>query len=144
MAGNALYRGPASENPITRTKPVATALLPGVFVEETATQLAVITTAIAKMPLLLGMIDFKDQDVTVAYTAGDTGVAYEVRPGQIYQARVAAATYTYKQPLTIGASGYLTAATAATIVVAWFDDTPGAKAAGALVDVTIANSYTAA
>jgi hypothetical protein len=144
MAGNVIFRGPIQDQPITRSKPVATALLPGVWVEETATQLVVLTTAIAKLPFLLGNIDFKDQDIATAYTAGDTGVAFEVRPGQIYQSRVAAATYTAKQPLTIGASGYLTAATAASIVVAFFDDTPGAKTAGALVDVTIANSYTAA
>lgn len=144
MTGNVIFRGPIQDQPITRSKPVATALLPGVWVEETATQLVVLTTAIAKLPFLLGAIDFKDQDIATAYTAGDTGVAFEVRPGQIYQSRVAAATYTAKQPLTIAASGYLAAATAGTIVVAFFDDTPGAKSAGALVDVVIANSYTAA
>ena len=144
MAGNMIFRGPVHDQPITRTKPVATALLPGVFVEETATQLVALTTAVAKMPLVLGASDFIGQDVATAYTAGDSGVAFEPRPGQYYQCRVAAAAYTAKQPLTIGASGYLTAATAASIVVAFFEDTPGAKAAGALVDVTIANSYTAA
>lgn len=144
MAGNVIFRGPIHDQPITRNKPVAGAYQPGVWVEETATQLVLLTTAVGKLPFLLGNLDFRDQDIAGTYLSGDTGLAYEVRPGQIYQSRVAAATYTAKQPLTIGASGYLTAATAASVVVAFFDDTPGAKAAGALVDVTIANSYTAA
>lgn len=145
MAGNVIYRGPVTSGWQPRTvsnKPVAGAYLPGTFVEETATTLAQITTALAKLPMILGNMDFKDQDVATAYTSGDTGVAYHLEPGQVYQVRVAAATYTKDQPLTIGASGRATAATAATPVVAFFSDTPGAKSAGDLVDVVIANSYT--
>lgn len=145
MAGNVIYRGPVTSGWQPRTvtdKPVAGAYLPGTFVEETATQLVQLTTALAKLPMILGNMDFKDQDVATAYTSGDSGVAYHLEPGQIYQARVAAATYTLNQPLTIGASGRLTAATAATPVVAFFSDTPGAKSAGDLVDVIIANTYT--
>lgn len=144
MAGNVIYRGPVTTGwqPRTISKPVAGAYLPGTFVEETATQLSQITTALGKLPMILGNLDFKDQDVATAYTSGDTGIAYHLEPGQVYQARVAAATYAKDAPLTIGASGRLTAATAATPVVAFFSDTPGAKSAGDLVDVVIANTYT--
>lgn len=144
MAGNVIYRGPVTTGwqPRTINKPVAGAYLPGTFVEETATTLAQITTALAKLPMILGNMEFKDQDVATAYTSGDTGIAYHLEPGQVYQARLAAATYAKDAPLTIAASGRLTAATAATPVVAFFSDTPGAYAAGALADVIIANTYT--
>jgi hypothetical protein len=144
MAGNRIYRGPVTSGwqPRTISKPVAGAYLPGTFVEETATQLAQITTALAKLPMLLSNLEFKDQDVNTAYASGDTGIAYHLEPGMVVQARVAAATYAKDAPLTIGASGRLTAATAATPVVAFFSDTPGAKSAGDLVDVVIANTYT--
>jgi hypothetical protein len=144
MAGNRIFRGPVDTGfqPRTVSKPVAGAYLPGTFVEETATQLAQITTALAKLPMLLSNLEFKDQDVATAYTSGDTGIAYHLEPGMVVQARVAAATYAKDAPLTIAASGRLTAATAATPVVAFFSDTPGAKSAGDLVDVVIANTYT--
>lgn len=144
MAGNVIFRGPIEKQPRTIDKPVTGALLPGVFVEDLAASLAVITTAVAKRPLLLTNRDYAGQDIATAYVSGETGSAYEIEPGMVVQARVAAATYTKNQPLTIGANGYLTAATAASIVVAFFDDVPGAKGAGALCDVVIANSYTAA
>lgn len=142
MAGNRIFRGPIDHQFRTISKPVAGAYLPGTFVEETATQLAQITTALAKRPLLLMNMEMKDQDVATAYTSGDTGLGMELEPGMVVQARVAAATYAKGAPLTIAASGRLTAATAATPVVAFFDDTPGAKSAGDLVDVIIANTYT--
>lgn len=144
MAGNRIYRGPVTSGwqPRTISKPVAGAYLPGTFVEETATQLAQITTALAKLPMLLSNLEFKDQDINTAYTSGDTGIAYHLEPGMVVQARVAAATYAKDAPLTIAASGRLAAATAATPVVAFFSDTPGAKSAGDLVDVVIANTYT--
>lgn len=142
MAGNVIFRGPITHQPRTISKPVAGAYLPGTFVEETATTLAQITTALAKRPLLLMNLQQKDQDVATAYTSGDTGLGLELVPGLIVQARVAAATYAKGDPLTIAASGRLAAATAATPVVAFFDDTPGAKSAGDLVDVIIANTYT--
>jgi hypothetical protein len=144
MAGNTIYRGPIDRQPRTVTKPVSGALLPGTFVEETATALAQITTGIAKRPLLLAPMDFIDQDITKAYTDGDSGVAYELQPNDRVQARMAAATYAVGAPLTIAASGRLSAASAGTIVVAWFADAPAAYAAGAFADVIIANSYTAA
>lgn len=142
MAGNVIYRGPNDRQPHTIQKEVAGAYVVGTFVEETATTLAQITTALAKRPLILGNAEYAGQDIATAYTSGDTGVAYVPEPGQVYQARVAAATYAKGAPLTIAASGRLAAATAATVVVAFFDDTPGAYSAGDLADVVIANSYT--
>ncbi|QBX34599.1 hypothetical protein E4191_07650 [Paracoccus liaowanqingii] len=145
MAGNVIYRGPVTTGWQPRTisdKTVAGAYLPGTFVEAGATTLIQLTTALAKLPMILTNMEFKDQDIDTAYASGDTGVAYHLEPGQIYQARLAAATYAKGAPLTIGAAGRLTAATAATPVVAFFDDTPGAYSAGALADVIIANTYT--
>lgn len=142
MSGNVIFRGPTEKQPITKSLPVAGAYLPGVFVEDTGTTLALITTALAKRPLLLSNREFYDHPLATAYASGDTGVAYELEPGMVFQARVAAATYAKGAPLTIAASGYLAAATAGTVVVAFFDDVAGAKSAGDLVDVVIANSYT--
>lgn len=139
---NVIYRGPQTRQPKTVNLPVTGALLPGTMVEATATNLAQITTALAKMPLVLGAVDFKDQTVTDAYTSGDTGVAFIPMPGDVYQCAVAAATYAKGAPLTIAASGRLAAASAGTVVVAFFDGVPGAKSAGALVDVVWANAYT--
>ena len=145
MAGNVIYRGPVTSGWQPRTvsdKTVAGAYLPGTFVEEAASTLVQLTTALAKLPMILSNMEFKDQDIDTAYTSGDTGVAYHLEPGQVYQARLAAATYAKDAPLTIGAAGRLTAATAGTPVVAFFSDTPGAYSAGALADVIIANTYT--
>lgn len=138
---NVIYRGPAGRQPITINKEVAGAYLPGTFVEETATTLAQITTALAKLPLILGNADFLGQDLATAYTSGDTGIAYKLEPGQVYQARLAAATYAKDAPLTIAASGRLAAATAGTRVVAHFSGAPGAFSAGDLADVVIADTY---
>ena len=55
MAGNVIYRGPVDKQPRTIQKEVVGAYLPGTFVEETATTLAQITSALAKLPLLLSM-----------------------------------------------------------------------------------------
>lgn len=145
MAGNVIYRGPVTSGWQPRTvsdKTVAGAYLPGTFVEEAASTLVQLTTALAKLPMILSNMEFKDQDIDTAYASGDTGVAYHLEPGQVYQARLAAATYAKDAPLTIGASGRLTAATAATPVVAFFSDIPGAYSAGDLADVVIANTYT--
>jgi len=142
MAGNVIYRGPIERQPRTINKPVSGAYLPGTMVEDVAAALTQITTALAKRPLVLGNVEFKDQDALTAYTSGDTGVAYEPMPGDVYQCAVAAATYAKGAPLTVAAAGRLAAATAETVVVAFFDDTPGAKSAGDLVDVVWANAYT--
>lgn len=146
MAGpNVIYRGPADRTPKTvNDRKVAAALLPGVFVEDNGTNLVVLTTSVGKRPLVLGIADYVGQHPDTAYAAGETAVAYEANPNDVFSARLAAATYTANQPLTIAANGYLAAAAAGDVVVAFFDGTPGAVTAGARADVRIANSYTAA
>jgi hypothetical protein len=142
MAANVIYRGPADRQPRTVNKSVAGAYVPGVFVTESATALTVATAGEGRLRLLTNR-EFAGQDVATAYTNGDTGAAYVVEPGQYYQARMAAASYTFGQPLTVGASGRLTAATSDDVVVAYFDDATGAYGAGDLANIEIANSYTA-
>jgi len=116
--------------------------MPGTFVEETATELIQIATSLEKLPLILSNMDFKDQTIATAYADEDTGIAFKIVPGMIIQARMANGTYALNAPLKIAASGRLAAATTAgDIVIAFFSDTPGAYSAGALADVTIANSY---
>lgn len=141
MAGNVVFRGPIERQPITKNLPVTGALLPGTMVEATATALVQITTAMGKRPLVLSNVDFKDQDIALAYVSGDTGVAYEPQPNDVFQCRVAAATYTKGQELTIAASGRLAAAASTNVVVAFYDDILTARAAGDLADVIWANYY---
>lgn len=144
MAGNTIFRGPTDRQPRTISRPVAGAYLPGTFVEDDGTNLSQLATAVGKRPLILGALDFGGVDIETAYALGDTGVAYELDVNQHYQAALAAATYAKDAPLTVGASGRLTAATAGNRVVAYFNDTPGAFTAGQLADVVIADGYIAA
>ena len=141
MATNVVFRGPIDRQPITKNLPVAGAYMPGTMVEATATQLSQITTAAGKRPLVLANVDFKDQDIATAYVSGDTGVAYEPLPNDVFQVRVAAATYTKGQEMTIAASGRLAAAASTNIVVAFYDDVLTARSAGDLADVIWANYY---
>lgn len=143
MAGNVIYRGPIKDEPETVSdKTVAGAYLPGILVTESATELTVATAADMEADLLvLSNRRFYDQDVATAYASGDTGVAYRPRPGEVYQVRLAAATYAKGDTLTIGASGYLTATGTSERVIATFDDTPGAFSAGALADVRISTGF---
>jgi len=138
---NVIFRGPTEKQPTTVSLPVAGAYLPGIFVEATATELVMLTTAVDKLPMILTNRDFYDQAVDDAYLDEDTGIAYNLEPGMVFQARMAAATYALNAPLTIAANGRLAAATAGDVVVAFFSGTAGAVTAGALADVTIANSY---
>lgn len=145
---NRIYRGPVDRQPRTVSdKTVAGAYLPGTFVTEGATTLTQATAFAANLLLLsdrdyysLGAMDSNDP-LKVAYASGDTGVAYELVPNDRFQAAVAAATYTYGQELTVGASGRLVAAASTNIVVA-FARSAGAKSAGDLIDVQVANFYT--
>lgn len=143
MTGNVIYRGPIQNEPETVSdKTVAGAYLPGIMVTESATAFTVATAAdIEKDLLILSNRRFYGQDLATVYASGDTGVAYRPRPGEVYQARLAAATYAKGDKLTIGASGYLTKTSTAERVIAFFDDTPGAFSAGDLADVRIANSF---
>ena len=136
MAGNLIFRGPIGREPESLNLPVAGAYLPGILVTESGAALTVATAAdMTEELLVLSNIDFKDQDIATAYTSGDTGKAYRPESGQVFQVRLAGATYAKGAPLTIGASGYLTAAGDEAVIYAYFDDTPGAYTAGDLADV---------
>lgn len=142
-----VYKGPNGRQPVTTdARTVNGALLPCTFVTETATQF---NQATAPGPLvrLLANRDFYSTaqlDATnplqTAYASGDTGVAYVLEPGQRYLVAVAAATYTYGQALTIGAAGRAAGAATGNVVVA-FSREAGARSAGDLVEVEIANFY---
>ena len=144
---NLIYRGPAAHQPRTVSdKSVAGAYLPGTFVSEGATALTQ-ATAFGPMLRLLADRDYLSTahfDATdplkAAYVANDTAVAYVLEPTHRYQAAVAAATYTFGQELTVAADGRLAAAVSGDVVVA-FCSVAGARAAGDLVDVEIANFY---
>ena len=145
MANN-IFRGALSDNPQTVSLPVAGAYTPGSFVTASTTALTQATAGAGRL-FLLSNRDFYSQDNATAYASGDTGIAYRLRPGFEFQAQVAAATYTYGQELTVGASGRLVAAASTNVVVAFFDDkvkSGVAQSAGALCDIVIANSYTKA
>ena len=139
---NVIYRGPIKDQAETVNKAVAGTYLPGVLVVESATALTIAgATDTEKDLLVLSNADYAGQDVATAYLSGDTGVAYRTRPGEIYQVRLAAATYAYNAPLMAGATGYLTAATTGKRIVGYFQGTAGAVSAGVLTDVRIANSF---
>jgi hypothetical protein len=139
---NRIFRGPVGRNPATVNLPVAGAYRPGILVTEDGSNLTMATAADNEAALLvLANVDFAGQDIATAYAAGDTGVAYRPQVEDVFQVRLAAATYTKEAPLAVGADGYLEAAATGDVVVAFFDGTPGAKSAGDLDDVRIANSF---
>lgn len=145
---NRIYRGPADRQPKTVSdKTVAGAYLPGTFVTEGAATLTQATGYAPGLRLLsdreyysLGALDATDP-LKTAYASGDTGVAYLLEPGQVYQGAAAAATYAFMQELTVAAAGRLAAAVTGNIVVG-FSKSVGAKAAGDLIDFEAANVYT--
>lgn len=129
--------------PATIELPVAGAYTPGSFVNASATQLTQATAPTGRL-LLLSNRTCYDQDVTTAYTSGDTGVAYRLTDEDEVLAQVAAATYTYGQELTVGASGRLVAAASTNIVVAVFTDAAKAgvaQSAGSLCNVVMVDRY---
>jgi hypothetical protein len=148
MAARA-YLAPVDRTPHTVSdKTVAGAYLPCTFVTEGASTLTQ-ATAVAPMLRLLINRDYyaasadfftATNPLLVAYASGDSGVAAIVEPGQRYLVAVAAATYAFGDPLTVGAAGRLTAAGATTVVVAYALEA-GAKSAGDLIAVEIANFY---
>lgn len=140
MGGNVIFRGPLDRNPVTRNQPVTGALLPGTWVQDSGTAFTQLTTAADVFPLILSNVAFKDQDINAAYTTGDTGVAYEVLPGDVVNSRMAAATYAKGDPLTIAAAGRLAAASSGDPIVAFYDGPAGAVTAGDFADVIVANS----
>lgn len=145
---NRIFRGPADRSPESVSdKTLAGAYLPGSWVTEGASTLTQATTAAIGFLRILSNRDFygtgqfdTNDPLTTPYASGDTGVAYKPRPGDTFQCPVAAATYAWGTELTVGASGRLLAATAGQVVVA-FSRAVGAKSAGDLIDVEIANFY---
>lgn len=152
MAGpNVIYRGPATDTPITvNNLPVAAAdMLPGTIVVVSGGALTTAGADPVLRPLVLGVADYVGQDPDTAYqydsegSSGDTGVAYEARPNDVFSVRMAAGTYTAGQALTFAANGRLAAAAATEDrVAAYFADKPGTLTAGDRADVIIANSFT--
>lgn len=145
---NKIFRGPAQRQAITVSdKTVAGAYLPGTFVTEGASTLTQATAPGPNLRLLSDRDYFSDgalnatDPLKTAYASGDTGQAYMLEPGQVYQGAVAAATYTWGQELTVGAAGRLVAAATGNIVVG-FARGSGAKSAGDLMDFEVANFYT--
>ena len=146
MSGNMIWRGRIDKQPHTVNLPMAAASVkPGTAMEVTAAgKLAVLTSAMKKNFYILGELDIIGRDVDTAYAADETAIAYECEPMQVYQCRMAAGTYAKGDALTIGASGYMTAASAiSTAVVAYYDDAiTTARSAGDLADCIIANAHT--
>jgi hypothetical protein len=150
MMPNRIFRGPQDRQPKTVSdKTVAGAYLPGTFVTEGASTLTQ-ATAFGPNLRLLANRDFYSEGfftatepLLTAYASGDTGVAFKLEPIQEYQGAFAAATYTYGQELTVGASGRLAAAASGDKVIG-FARFAATKAAGDLGDFEVANVYTKA
>lgn len=149
MASRA-YLGPVAETPVTVSdKTVAGAYLPCTFVTEGASTLTQATAPAGYLRLLMNRDFYADSaafftstnPLLTAYASGDTGVAAVLKPGQRYLVAVAAATYTFGQELTVAAAGHAAAAASTNQVVA-FSREAGAKSAGDLMEVEIANCYT--
>lgn len=139
---NVIFRGPIDHQPRTLNLPLNGGHPPGVIVHSTGTNLARSDASDAERELfVLSNNEFAGQDIETDYTSGDTAIAYEMLPGLIFQGRLAAATYAKDDPLTVGASGRFTPAATGDLVIAHFSGTPGAKSAGHLDDVRIANAF---
>lgn len=148
MASRA-YLGPADQTPHTVSdKTVAGAYLPCTFVSEGASTLTQATAPTVYLRLLLNRdfyapsADFftTTNPLLAAYASGDTGIAAVLVPGQRYLVAVAAATYTFGQELTVAAAGRAAGAASTNVVVA-FSREAGAKSAGDLMEIEIANAY---
>ncbi len=144
---NVQFRGPAERQPsMTDAKVTAAALLPSTFVTEGATSLAQATAPGPHVRLLAardwysaGQFDANDP-LKVAIASGDTAHAFILVPGDRYLVAVAAATYTFGQELTVAAAGRAAGAATGNVVVG-FAREAGAKNAGDLIEVEIANFY---
>ena len=141
---NRIFRGKSEKTVSNKT--VAGSYLPGTFVTEGASTLTQATAPAGLLRVLAnrdwystGQLDANDPLLT-AYASGDTADAYAIEPGYVFQIAADAATYTYGQELTIGAGGRVTAAASTNLVIG-FARTAGAKSAGDLIDVEIANFY---
>lgn len=141
QVANVIYRGPVDREPQTVNLPVAGAYLPGFFVKENGSgQLARAVDAIGRL-MLLSNRRFYDQDLETAYAAGETGVAYRLRPDDEFQAQFAGGTYARGDELTVDSNGRLAAAVATDIVVAIYDGAGATLTTGDFDDCVIANQY---
>lgn len=121
---NVIYRGPVEREPETINLPVSSALNPGIAVIISAGKLTSTGTPVGRW-FILGNRRFIGQAITTAYAANETGVAYRVEGEQEYNVRLAAATYSVGQELTIGTGGVFKAAANGNQVVATFDEKAG-------------------
>ena len=141
---NRIFRGKSEKTVSNKT--VAGAYLPGTFVTEGASTLTQATSPAGLLRVLANRDWYSDGGMTAtdplltAYASGDTADAYAIEPGYVFQVAAAAGTYTFGQELTIGAGGRVTAAASTNLVIG-FAKTAGTVAAGALIDVEIANFY---
>ena len=141
---NRIFRGSAEKTVSSKT--VAGAYLPGTFVTEGESTMTQATAPAGLLRVLANRDWYSDGGLTAtdplltAYASGDTADAYAIEPGYVFQVAAAAGTYTFGQELTIGAGGRVTAAASTNLVIG-FARTAGTVAAGALIDVEIANFY---
>jgi hypothetical protein len=148
--GTRAYLAPVDRTPHTVSdKTVAGAYLPCTFVSEGASTLTQATSPLVYLRLLLNRDFFTEaanfftstNPLLVAYASGDSGIAAVLEPGQRYLIAAAAATYTFGQELTVGASGRVAAAATTNVVVGFCRQAVTASA-GDLIEVEIANFYT--
>jgi len=137
---NRIYRGQDMTIRAVTAK-VAAALKPGSLVKYNGVQFEAHDDASKKM-FVLGNLDSVGQDVETAYAVNDSGIGYDAKPSDQFQARMAAGTYAYGDPLESDNAGGLNAAGG--MIVAYFEGKTGPVAAGALADVSIAAFYTPA
>lgn len=133
----AIFRGPQNRIPERHNLPVAGAYLPGLVVTsdgETLTQAAAATGHL----LILDIAPCTGNGTTVAYAAGDTGVAAQPVPGDTYAIRAAAGTYAVGDDLTVNASGQVAAAATGNPIVGYAAEGKTVTA-GQLIDVTISD-----
>lgn len=144
MSNRIIRSTPGNISPETVNLPTAGAYLPGVFVTSDGSELTVAAASTGRL-LLLGNLEFKEQDISTAYTSGDTGVAYRLTPEMVVYARFDAGTYNKGDPLTVSSNGRLVAAASDDVVNAYYDGTDGATLSnGNFADAIIANQYVAA
>lgn len=135
---NQIYRGTKQRD--THFLQATTALEPGTVVSIAAGKFAFATTAKGRLFALDARQ--KDGDVTVAYEVDETAGAYEIMAEDELQLLAVTANYTDQQELSINAAnGYLKAAGAGEVVVAFADGAQNLTADGFL-QVVAADKYT--
>ena len=145
---NRVYRGPSNRQPNTiGNRTVAGPYLPCTAVLVGWFQLTQANDANSGRIALLSNRDWYGSfahassltdPLLIPYATGETGEAYVLEAGQYYLWAMAAGTYANGQPLTVGAGGRLTAASAGNVVVAYYDQANATLTGGVLADVVIA------